>query len=154
MTDTNHARPTLTLLDEEQIQIINQSALQILSQTGVRVDSEPVRRLLEKRAGASALQGDRVRLPGELVEWALQTAPSTVYLYDRQGNFAFRLGEGRARFGIGVTTLFYQDPGDDSLVPFARQHMQDMVRLGGRLPNFDVISTLGSSGCATHLSDL
>jgi trimethylamine--corrinoid protein Co-methyltransferase len=42
-----------------------------------------------------------------------------------------------------VTTLFYQDPQSDELTPFARRHMQDMVRLGSRLPRFDVISTVG-----------
>jgi trimethylamine--corrinoid protein Co-methyltransferase len=66
-----------------------------------------------------------------------------VDIYDRRGSRAFRLGQDRARFGIGVTTLTYQDPETDLVVPFSRQHMQTAVRLGSALASFDVISTVG-----------
>ena len=55
---------------------------------------------------------------------------------------AFRL-PGQTRFGIGVTALYYQDPATDDVTPFTRKHMDLMVRLGGALPSFDVISTVG-----------
>lgn len=83
-----------------------------------------------------------MRIPGELVEWALSVAPPVVEIYDRQGQSAFRL-PGETRFGIGVTTLYYQDPETDQVTQFTRQHMEAMVRLGSVLPSFDVISTVG-----------
>jgi len=137
------ARPQLRLLSDEQIEKIHASALRILEKEGVRVDSPASLRLIEKRLGPSWIIGDRARLPAELISWALETAPSTVDIYDRRGNPAFRLGEGRTRFGIGVTTLWYQDPITDALEPFARRHMQQITRLGQLLPLFDVISTPG-----------
>ena len=39
--------------------------------------------------------------------------------------------------------IFGQDPETDSVEPFARKHMEVMARLGGALPGFDVISTVG-----------
>jgi trimethylamine--corrinoid protein Co-methyltransferase len=93
--------------------------------------------------GGSADDGDRLRIPREVVEWALEAAPQAVDVYDRAGSLAFRLGDDRTRFGIGVTSLYYQDPGTDEVVPFAREHMQRMVRLGDALPSYDVISTVG-----------
>jgi trimethylamine--corrinoid protein Co-methyltransferase len=42
-----------------------------------------------------------------------------------------------------VTALYYQDPATDQVSRFARNHMQAMVRLGGALPSFDVVSTVG-----------
>jgi trimethylamine--corrinoid protein Co-methyltransferase len=96
-----------------------------------------------------------VRIPPEAVGWALKAAPSTIDIYNRRGELAFRLGEGRTRFGIGVTTLFYQDPLTDEVTPFARRHMQDMARLGNALRHFDVISTVGViQDVPSQLSDL
>ena len=136
-------RPRLTLLTEDQIRQVHAYALQILSATGVRVDSPAMRQKLGNHLGRACLQDDRLRIPPEVVEWALGTAPSTIDLYTQKGEAAFRLGQGSSRFGIGVTNLFYQDPLTDQLTPFSRGNMQDMVRLGGSLPNYDVISTVG-----------
>ena len=90
--------------------------------------------------------GDRVFIPAEAVDRALQTAPSTVDLYDRRGEPAFRLGGApteTTRFGIGVTNLYYQDPQADIPVPFTGDHMGLCTRLGQALNSYDVISTVG-----------
>ncbi len=147
-------QPKISVLTPEQIEQVHRYALSILSSVGVRVDSDRARRLLAQAVGPAGIAGDRVCIPGELVEWALATAPHAVEVYDRQGKLAFRLPD-QARFGIGVTALYYQDPATDAVVPFARQHMAAMVRLGGALPNFDVISTVGIlQDVAPDLSDL
>lgn len=132
-------QPKLEVLDGEQIQMVHEYSLRILSECGVRVDSVRARGLF---AGAGAIDGDRVRIPGELVDWALAAAPRSVDVYDRRARLAFRL-PGQARFGVGVTSLQYQDPMSGRVTLFARQHMEAMVRLGNALPSFDVISTVG-----------
>ena len=138
----NNALPRLTLLSEEQKAQVHQYALRILSRTGVRVDSPGVLRFLEQKLGTKA-EADVLRLPTEVVEEAIHTAPKVIEVYDRIGNPVFRLGDDQLRFGIGVTALFYQDPLTDDLTPFTRRHMQYMVRLGSALPHYDVISTVG-----------
>jgi trimethylamine--corrinoid protein Co-methyltransferase len=124
------------------MQQLHDYSLRILSTCGVRVDSERARKAFAQAAGAAAVDGDRVRIPGDLVEWALRAAPSSVEIYNRRAELAFRLPD-QARFGIGVTSLQYQDPESDQVVPFARKHMESMVRLGHRLPSFDVVATVG-----------
>jgi len=95
-------------------------------------------------AGARPGNAQRLYLPATLVEWALRSAPSAVEVYDRRGNLAFGVGDGSpTRFGIGVTSLYYQDPQSDAVRPFTRANLRDMVRLGGALPQFDLISTVG-----------
>ena len=139
---SQHAQPRLTLLTEEQIQQVHGYALRILAETGVRVDSDSIRGLLRRKWGIHA--DDRlVRIPAEVTEAALGSAPKRIDIYDRRGNPAFQLGEDRLRFGVGVTALYYQEPVHDRLELFTRRHMQDMVRLGSRLPLYDVISTVG-----------
>ena len=135
-------QPNLTVLDQDQIQQVHDYSLQVLSTIGVRIDSERARNLFGQAAGGVAVEGAYVRISRELVEWALQMAPSAVDIYNQQGRLAFRL-PGRARFGIGVTALYYQDPLTGAVAPFARQHMQATVRLGDALSSFDVISTVG-----------
>jgi trimethylamine---corrinoid protein Co-methyltransferase len=135
-------QPRLAVLDEEQIARIHGDSLRILSSTGVRVDSPRARDLLGRAAGPAAVEGSRVRIPSELVDWALSAAPRAVEIHDRRGDVAFHL-PGEARFGIGVTCLYYQDPRDDRAVPFAREHMAATVRLGQALGGFDCVSTVG-----------
>ena len=136
------ARPQITVMDRDQIAGIHDRSLQVLATIGVRVDSDDARRVF-KKAGAEC-EGDRVRLPADLVEWALDAAPSRIQIYDRLERPAFQLGDGaETRFGIGVTALNYQDPSTDELVEFERRHMEIMVRLGEALPSFDAISTVG-----------
>ncbi len=134
--------PRLEVLSRGQMQQIHDYSLRILSTCGVRMDSERARQLFVKSAGGAAVNGDRVRIPGELVRWALETAPAAVEIYDRRANLAFRL-PGQARFGVGVTALQYQDPESDQVTPFSRKHMKSMARLGDRLQSFDVVSTIG-----------
>lgn len=130
------------LLSDEQKAQVHGYALSILDRTGVRVDSPGVLRFLEGKLGQRA-EADVLRLPAEVVEDALRSAPKVIPVYDRLGNPVFQLGDDTLRFGIGVTALFYQDPLTDDLTPFTRGHMRDLVRLGSSLPHYDVISTVG-----------
>ena len=150
----NNVRPQLKLLNEEQIQQVNQYVLRILSETGMRVDSPSVIEML-KKTGQVQVQERNVKLSPEIVEQAIQSAPPVIQMYDRRGNPAFRLGDDRLRFGVGVTALYYQEPVGDNLELFTRQHMRIMTRLGSSLPNYDVISTPGIvRDVPAELSDL
>ncbi len=154
MTDPTVVQPSLTVLTKAQIQQAHEYALQILSTVGVRVDSQRACDLFARAVPPAVVEGNRVRIPRELIEWAIHTAPSSVHVYNRSGEPAFQL-PGPARFGIGVTALYYQDPETDQVTPFARQHMASLVRLGHVLPSYDLISTVGIvQDVPTHLSDL
>jgi trimethylamine--corrinoid protein Co-methyltransferase len=142
MKKTNIAQPRLAVLNRDQIEQIHNLSLQILSSVGVRVDSARAQQILRQAIDQKVTDGERVRIPRELVEWALDVAPTELNIYDRTGTLAFHLPD-RARFGIGVTSLYYQSPETDEVTPFTRKHMEIMVRLGDVLPAFDVISTIG-----------
>lgn len=153
----NNVRPHLTMLSEEQKQAVHQYTIRILETTGVRVDSPSALEMLRKTVGSSMVEERSVRFPAELVEWAIKAAPSQVQIFNRRGDPQFTIGgtEDRLRFGIGVTALYYQDPMTDTPELFQRRHMQDMVRLGNKLPHYDVISTIGIvRDVPEHLTDL
>jgi trimethylamine--corrinoid protein Co-methyltransferase len=139
----SQAQPRLTLLSEEQKDLVHAWSLRILGDPGVRVDSSAARRLLA-RSGGCLVEDERVRISADLVTWAIESSPASIEIYDRQGRHAFTLGAGNiARFGIGVTNLYYQDPGTDTLSTFTREHMARSTRLGHGLAEYDVVSTVG-----------
>ena len=102
MSNGNNVQPQLNLLTPEQIEQVHRYAINILSTTGVRIDSPSIRQLLRRKVGPGIAQEEIVRMPAELVEWALSKAPSTVNIYTRRGELAFRLGADRLRFPAAV----------------------------------------------------
>jgi trimethylamine--corrinoid protein Co-methyltransferase len=121
---------------------VHRYALRVLAETGVRVNSPSVLQKLQ-RTGQAHIQDRTVKMSAELVEAAIQSAPHQIPMFNRRGEPAFTLGDGTMRFGIGVTALYYLDPMTDAPEPFVRRHMRDMTRVGGTLPHYDVISTVG-----------
>jgi trimethylamine--corrinoid protein Co-methyltransferase len=142
MNQNTIAQPKIKVLSQENIRQIHKDALVILSQTGVRVESERALKLLAGHDGVK-VSGDRVTFEREIVEWAIQVVPSHFDIYNRLGEHIFRFGADRTRFGIGCTTLNYQDPISGKTVPFNRKHMVKMTRLGHALTNYDTVATIG-----------
>ena len=137
--------PEIRVLTPTQVAKVHGDALKVLWQTGIHVDDPDALKRFEKALGRSFEDG-RVRIPGELVQWALDLAPSSVDIHDRLGRKGFTLKGGDSDspvFGIGVTNLHYQDPFDGKIHPFERRHMSQAAGLGHVLEAYDFISTPG-----------
>jgi trimethylamine--corrinoid protein Co-methyltransferase len=136
-------QPTIKILSDDQKGRIHSDALKILSSIGIRVESSQGRDIFKKAIGSkSAITNDIVHIPPEIIEAALKSAPSALDIYNRKGEKCIHL-PGIARFGLGVTTLYYQDPETDELSPFGRKHVESCVRLGDTLARFDFVATPG-----------
>lgn len=132
-------------MNAEQVERIHAYTLAVLSTTGIRVDSERARAIFSRAIGNS-VDGDRVRIPADLVEHAIKSTPPKIEMFDRAGAAAFCLHareDSQTHFGVGVTNLWYQDSETDAVLPFSRKHMEISTRLGDTLNSFDVISTPG-----------
>lgn len=137
--------PKVSILNDEQKAVVHNYSLKILSSVGIRVDSTRARDIFERAIGKLS-EDNRVRIPIELVNWALETVACRINIYDRNGHLAFTLGDvqgSETRFGIGVTNLYYQNPDTDKVVPFNRKYMEISTRLGEALSGYDVVSTIG-----------
>ena len=142
MEKSNVINPHITLLKQDQLERIHSDSLKILSDVGVRIDSQQARKIFSDAIGPNAMKGDIVRIPKDIVTHALKIAPSSVGLYNRNGDLVIHQPE-KAYFGIGVTTLYYQNPQTDKCELFNRKHMEVSVRLADHLKNFDFITTPG-----------
>ncbi len=138
-------KPRITVLNKDQIDKVHRDACSILEKTGVLVDAPGARSLFEKAIGVIH-HDQRIRIPKDLIQWAIASAPSEIQVYDRLGAPCFLLkGDGSqdAVFGVGVTNLNYQDPFTDEIRPFHRNHMALAAGLTHNLDSFDFLSTPG-----------
>jgi len=78
-----NSRPQLTVLSEEQIYRIHQAALEILWETGVLVKAPGARDLLRQAGAWVDDETALCRIPGYIIEEALQRAPSSFSVHAR-----------------------------------------------------------------------
>ena len=100
--------PRYDRLTPDQCQRLHEASLEILERTGVRL-LEPAAVELLRRAGAAVTDGDRVRIPAALVDWALSVAPKALTLYDRLGRPAITCAGDAVAFGPGSDCLHVID---------------------------------------------
>ena len=94
-------------LTQEQVQRIHEASVSILKQTGVQVD-EPETLRLFKDAGAD-VRGNRVRIHENLLEEAIDRAPSRVVLGGRDPHHDLILEDARVYIGTGGAALRVRD---------------------------------------------
>jgi len=85
-------RAVLTFLSESEVEQIHEASLRILKETGVRIHSEKVRKLLAERG--TKVDGTIVRIPGSLVEEAIKEAPEEITLCARDSKCDLKLPAG------------------------------------------------------------
>lgn len=134
--------PQLRVIPEEALRRIHGAALEILEDPGVEIATEEARELL-LAAGCSAAGENVISIPSALVEDSIACAPKTFVMYDRNGQERCRLGEGRAYFGIGVTSLNYEDPVTGVARGFTVEDFAALARLADALENLDFIASPG-----------
>ena len=99
-----HCKPRYRLLDDEQLQQLHNATLEILEEVGVDVKYPKALELLHA-AGCRVKDHTTVLIPEYLVADAIQSAPSNVTVYDREGARAMELGGNRVYFGMGTDLL-------------------------------------------------
>jgi trimethylamine--corrinoid protein Co-methyltransferase len=87
-------------LSDAQLQKIHQTSLEILERVGVAVADDGAVTLL-KKGGARVSDGNIVKYPPHLVEWAIRSAPKQFAMCDRFGNKAMAVGGFNSYYGTG-----------------------------------------------------
>jgi len=89
-------KAVLNFLSDDEVEQIHRTSLQILKETGVRIHSEKVRRLLVKNG--ARLDGDIAKIPNALVNEAIEKAPSEMSLCARDVDCDLKLPAKDFRF--------------------------------------------------------
>ncbi len=134
-------KPTLRFLSVEQRERIAATAFQLLGEVGVEV-TEPEAQGLLDGAGAR-IDGDRVRIPGPVVEKALASAPSSITIYSREGNEVTRLGEMTTFFGAHTDAPDVLGPGSGERRACLESDVARHASLIDQLPNIGFTTASG-----------
>lgn len=127
----------LRYLDESQVDAVHQATLRILNEVGILMTHQYARDLLAQ-AGAT-LKGERVFVPGQLVESCLASCPHQVSVRGRGGSEKI-LGDGTLYFhNLGGARDIY-DPVVGDHRPAVIQDVSDSTRLLDALENCNTIT--------------
>lgn len=125
-------------LSDEKLEKINAASLEILERTGVRL-YEPRALEVLKRKGVQAEDGNRVRIPRALVEWALSTAPRQARLYNRRGQEAMVLQGRNMYYGTGSDCPNVIDLRTGERRPGTLHDIVEATTVCDALPNIDFL---------------
>ena len=130
----------LTLATEEELDSLIEGTLRVMEEVGCDVYQDDALALL-KEAGCE-VDGNRVRIPRELVLKSIASAPNVVNVYDRNGNLAMELGDRNFYFGPGPTCPNFNDPRTGERRPARKQDAADTALVADALPNMDFVMSL------------
>ncbi len=97
-------------LDAGAVKAVADAAFDVLARSGMSVYSPAAFEAFES-AGAEVDAGTRnVRLPRSLIEDAIDSNPSSITLYSRDGEFDCVLEDSKVHYGTGGTAIYVLDP--------------------------------------------
>lgn len=128
-------------LSENQTQRVHDASLYILDRVGCRFYCQEALDLFQ-RGGAAVSDGNLVRIPADLVDWALDAAPKSIDIYDQTGQEAMTLGDQRSYFGVGSDCLNICDPFSGERRKAVLDDVVSGVRLVDALPNLDFVMSM------------
>jgi trimethylamine--corrinoid protein Co-methyltransferase len=131
------------MMSREQCEAIHHASLEILRRTGVRVYHPDALAMLQQ-TDAAITDGNLVRFPPGLVEWAIKQAPSRIVLCRRGSSQVIVRLEGQAvSFGPGSDCPNYLDPRTQEHRPFCLPDVVDCIRLVDALPELTFCMSMG-----------
>ena len=133
--------PQFRKLSEDQLGRIHNASLEILDRTGVCLYEQEALELLQK-AGVKGFEGNRVRIPPGLVEWALSIVPRRVVLCDRNGRRVMPLERNNVFYGPGSDCPNILDHRTGVRRRGTLQDIVDGIRLCDALPNLDFLMSI------------
>jgi len=138
---------TLTVLSSGDIQRIHEASLALLAQHGMFCESDSILQIY-RNGGADVDVDDRVvRIPGDLVESALDSSPSTFALYGRDPETDLLLEPRRVYFGMGGSSEpFVWDYDSGKPRQPTKADMVNNTRVGEAASNVDFMMALCSAG--------
>jgi trimethylamine--corrinoid protein Co-methyltransferase len=144
--------PVLQVLSTQQIQEIHRATSAVLDRTGVKVSHPEAREIF---AGAGArVEKERVHISRQLLEEAIDKAPSRIVLGNRKGEEAVILEDDTCWFGATLDDVYYFDPVSSRRRQLTLDDCRNVVTISDALPNLSWGMTFGTiSDVPPHHAD-
>ncbi|MBS3791029.1 trimethylamine methyltransferase family protein [Candidatus Bipolaricaulota bacterium] len=124
----------LKLLNEDEVELIHESALKLLKNLGVKVDSEEFLEILEGNGARVNYENGRAKLSPELVRDYLEIAPSRITLHGRKKEYDLSLEDRKVHYGTGGAAVKILDLNSEEV---RSSTLEDQARLARLVENLD-----------------
>ena len=153
---SNHAvqtTPFLRWVTPSQLEQIHNASLEVLERTGMMVKHKGALALL--RDAGCRVKGERVWVPGWLVEECIRLAPKQVTVSNRLGERIMPLEKNRVYYGSGSDLPFTIDLETGKRRTATKKDVVDAASVVDALPNFDFLMSYAvATDTAPAVSDL
>jgi trimethylamine--corrinoid protein Co-methyltransferase len=119
---------------------IANAAFEILSESGIQVNSPTAFKAFKSAGAITEQETGIVRLPKGLVEDAIDSNPSSITLYSRDGKNDIVLEENRVHYGTGGTAIYVLDPDSGRRRPSTIQDVILNARVVDALKNIHLFT--------------
>jgi trimethylamine--corrinoid protein Co-methyltransferase len=133
------ARPQVSLLSDEEIEILDEHTLTVLEDVGVSVPVPEALDLLEAGGATVDRTTSVARIPRELVGRCLETVPDQVLLAARDPKHDVVLGDGSVTFTSDGTATYVVDDLTGERFEGSAEYQRTLNRLFDALPDVDYI---------------
>ena len=134
-------QPRLRFLDDELVDRIVDEAREVLAGVGVEVQHEGARELLLDHGASRGAGPDRVLIPGDLVDRAMATAPSSFELFDAAGERTHDFAGEAVHFAPASSAILVLDPATGEARPPTTADYVLYARVVAGLPGLAAQST-------------
>ncbi|NLE44573.1 MAG: hypothetical protein GX620_07610 [Chloroflexi bacterium] len=137
----------LRVLSDSDVEQIHSASLALLARHGMYSESDAILDIFRDGGADVDLRSRIVRLPRDLVDWALSSAPERVVLYGRDPAMDLLLEPGRVYFGMGGSSEpFIWDYEARAPREPTKADMVANTRVGQAASNVDFVMALCSAG--------
>ena len=133
-------KPTVQVLEPGLVERIVDEALDVLQNRGVEVESPSAQERLTE-AGLPVDGSGRVKFPRAIVEEALQSAPSSIALFDREGDPFTELEQDRVHFAPASSALRIMDRRTGEVRDPKTDDFVEYVKVADGLAHLSYLST-------------
>jgi len=123
------------VLEEEQVRKIHDSALEVLERVGIKVEADELLNLLEQNGARVDGENKVAKIPGKMVESALEVVPKQVKLYGRKEEYMLDLSDNKVHLGTGGAAIKIVDLDTGKVRPSKLEDQANLARLVESLEN-------------------
>ncbi len=127
-------------LNDDDIRTIADAAFELLAKSGMQVNSPTAFEAFKSAGALTDSETKIVRLPKGMVEDAIDSNPSSVTLYSRDGKNDVVLEKNRVHYGTGGTAIYVLDPDTGYRRPSTTQDVILNARMVDTLENIHLFT--------------
>ena len=132
---------TFEYLTNEQLHHIHMASLEILEKTGMVVYDDEALQLLKD--GGAYVKGNRVRIPADMIERAIRSAPSKITFCGVDGSRKMHLYRNNVYYGLGTDLPNFTDPYTGKIRPTVLSDIENVAKVTQVTEGIDFVASLG-----------